>query len=149
MGPIVLSSCLTRLSEPAATLAVRLARASGAPLHVVHAVEETGGIRLDAAMSAKAAARTEFDETVERDLLAFCERFRMKDVLKAHAVLHGTIPDEVVKYAEKVRASYVVVGTSAPTGLTAAVLGSVADTIVRTCTAPVLIVRFDLVVDGV
>lgn len=144
MGPIVLSTCLSRLSEPAARIAVNLARSTGAALHVVHAVDRSLGGHINAAMAAKESTQLDSDTLVDRDFLAFCERFRMADVLKERVLLHGLIADEVVKYAAKVAASYVVVGTSAPAGLTAAVLGSVADTIVRKCSTPVLIVRFDL-----
>ncbi len=125
-------------------IAVNLARTTGAPLHVVHAVDQSLGGHINAAMAAKESDQTDTDAIVDRDFRAFCERFRMTDVLKERVLLHGLIADEVVKYAAKVGASYVVVGTSAPAGLTAAVLGSVADTIVRKCTAPVLIARFDL-----
>jgi nucleotide-binding universal stress UspA family protein len=144
MGPVVLSTCLSRLSEPAAASAVALARATAAPLHVVHAVERESSIRLDVAMTAKASARVETDANIERELRAFCERFRMKDVLATALLLEGKIAEQVVRYASKVNASYLVVGTSASTGLSAVVLGSVADAIVRTSIAPVLIVRYNI-----
>jgi nucleotide-binding universal stress UspA family protein len=64
----------------------------------------------------------------------------------ARRILSGAIPAEVAAYAAEVAASLVVVGTSAPTGVTAVLLGSVADEIMRRSTVPVLIVRQDLAI---
>ena len=52
-----------------------------------------------------------------------------------------SIAEEIAAYAKDVEASYVVVGTSAPAGVTAVLLGSIADAIMRRASSPVLIVR--------
>ncbi len=54
---------------------------------------------------------------------------------------HGQAVDELLRLSEELQVDVVVVGTRGLTGLTALLLGSVVDRIVRMATCPVLVVR--------
>jgi nucleotide-binding universal stress UspA family protein len=144
MGPIVLATCLSKVSETAAKVALELAERTAAPLHVVFAIEPSSGLSGDAAMVARESARARQESELRGAVEAFCLRMGIDVDTTTRRILSGAIPEEVAAYAADVGAAYVVVGTSAPTGVTAVLLGSVADEIMRRSTAPVLIVRQDL-----
>jgi nucleotide-binding universal stress UspA family protein len=82
--------------------------------------EEEDRRRLDAWL-ADAAARTHGNATLE-------ER-------------HGDAAKEIVAYAGEAGCDLIVVGTHGRTGVKRALLGSVAEAVVRTASCPVLIVR--------
>jgi nucleotide-binding universal stress UspA family protein len=144
MGPIVLATCLSKVSESAAKVARALAEETGAPLHVVYAIEPTTGLSGDAAMVARESARARQESELRGAVESFCLRNGIDVDTTTRRILSGTIADEVAAYAADVSASLVIVGTSAPTGVTAVLLGSVADEVMRRSPAPVLIVRQDL-----
>jgi nucleotide-binding universal stress UspA family protein len=141
MGPIVLATCLSKVSESAAKVARSLAEATNKPLHVVYAIEPATGLSGDAAMVARESARARQEGELRGAVEAFCIRMGIDIDTTTRRILSGTIPEEVAAYATDVAASLVVVGTSAPTGVSAVLLGSVADEIMRRSPVPVLIVR--------
>jgi nucleotide-binding universal stress UspA family protein len=141
MGPIVLATDFTATSAPALQEALTLARALQVPLHVVHAWQPTSLVAMDLQVMSP-------PETVVR--LENQRRASLDALLAAHAnagvalqghLVQGDAAEEVVRYASTRGASMVVLGTHARTGLRAAFLGSVADTVVRTAPCPVLVVR--------
>jgi|LNFM01.1.fsa_nt_gb nucleotide-binding universal stress UspA family protein len=148
MGPIVLATCLSKVSESAAKVARALAEETKAPLHVVYALEPMSGLTGDAAMMARESVRARQEGELRGALEAFCVRQGIDVDTTTRRVLSGTIAEEIAAYAADVSARLVVVGTSAPTGVTAVLLGSVADEVMRRCPAPVLIVRQDLLKDS-
>lgn len=144
MGPIVLATCLSKVSETAAKVARELAKKTGQPLHVIYALEQSSGLSGDAAMLARESAKAHRESELRGAVEAFCIRNGIDNDTTTKRILSGSIAEEVAAYAGDVSASLVVVGTSAPTGMTAVLLGSVADEIMRRSKAPVLIVRHDL-----
>jgi nucleotide-binding universal stress UspA family protein len=144
MGPIVLATCLSKVSETAAKVARTLAEETKRPLHVVYAIEPSSGLSGDAAMVARESAKARQESELRGAVEAFCIRMAIDVDTTTRRILSGSIPEEVAAYAADIGASLVVVGTSAPTGVTAVLLGSVADEIMRRSPAPVLIVRQDL-----
>jgi nucleotide-binding universal stress UspA family protein len=144
MGAIVLATCLSSVSESAGRYALALAKATASPLHVVHASEPSSGLSGDAAMLARETARARRESDLHGAIESFCLRLGIAPEMATRRVLTGPIHDEIAAYAADVGADYVVVGTTAPRGLSAALLGSVADAIMRRSSAPVLIVRQDL-----
>lgn len=148
MGPIVLATCLSKVSESAAKVARTLAAETGAPLHVVYAIEPSSGLSGDAAMVARESAKARQEGELRGAVEAFCIRNGIDVDTTTRRVLSGSIAEEIAAYAGDVSARLVIVGTSAPTGVTAVLLGSVADEVMRRCPAPVLIVRQDLLKDA-
>lgn len=84
--------------------------------------------------------RTKLSSEAEKELQAFVpsnpEGLRIQT-----RVLHGTPHREIVDLLQSERADLVVMGTHGRTGLEHALLGSVAERVLRKATCPVLIVR--------
>jgi nucleotide-binding universal stress UspA family protein len=141
MSAIVLATCLSKVSESAARHALELATATGATLHIVYASEAPSGFSGDAAMLARESAKARQESDLRGALEGFCLRVGIDPGTTVRKVLSGPIAEEITAYAKDIEASYIVVGTSAPSGVTAVLLGSIADNIMRRASAPVLIVR--------
>jgi nucleotide-binding universal stress UspA family protein len=130
-----------------ATLAVgqalALARATGATLHVVHAVPPAifGTEFVDAAGApiTRADLREEGNQTLAR-VVAQAEREGV--ILHAHSV-DGAPADGLIRIAETVEADLVVVGNLGMSGVRRFVLGSVPNTLSHHCPCSVLIVNTD------
>ena len=60
-----------------------------------------------------------------------------------HAVVQGLPQVEIVRYARNLEIDLIVLATHGRTGLAHVIMGSVAETVVRTAPCPVLIVRPD------
>jgi len=118
----------TDLSEPAlkaAEVAVAEARRRGARLHVLHVVRSRAQV---------AAASVELDALAAR---------LGAEVPAAPAIAVGSPAAEIVRYAEHEDMDLIVVGGHGRTGVTPALLGSVAERVARTSTRPVLVVPYD------
>jgi len=117
---ILLATDLSGCSGPAARVAAEYARRLGARLHVLH-------VR---------PSETSAPETALRRLVA---ELGGGPVLSA---VETGIPvaDKIVRYAEDHGIGLIVVGTHRRTGVSRALLGSVAERVVRTAACPVLAV---------
>ena len=124
-------------AEHAAGLAVELAAATGAALHVVHVVD-LGVVWQDADAGQVLDALTESGrEAVERVV----ERAETAGVEGLEAsVLRGAPHRAIVDYAADHDADLVVMGTHGRTGLERYLLGSVTERVVRLSETPVLAV---------
>ena len=118
--------------------AVGLAIETGATLHVLSVVD-TADLDLFVAPEAdgvddilRSAAEAAVDDATERAEAAGV------DVVRAVRV--GAPHREICAYADEAGADIVVVGTHGRTGLSRALLGSVAARVVRSSTVPVLVV---------
>lgn len=124
-------------AEHAADLAISLAAATGAALHVVHVVDlgvvwedADAGRVLDALT---AAGKRAIDRVIDRAEAAGVERVEA-------SVLRGAPHRGVVDYAADHDADLVVMGTHGRTGLERYLLGSVTERVVRLSETPVLAV---------
>jgi nucleotide-binding universal stress UspA family protein len=125
-------------SRPAIRLAGAMARESGAALTVVHVCEvpgyaATGPIPYDVATPIAAAAEAQL-EALMAQVRSFCPG-------ATGVVKIGSAPDEILAVAGEVRADLVVLGTHGRRGVAHAVMGSVAERLVRLSPIPVLTVR--------
>jgi nucleotide-binding universal stress UspA family protein len=133
----------TDFSEPAARAverAVDVARRYEAALHIVHVWEVpliAGGMALapgiDWITPIEQAARAQLDELVEG--------LRSGKVDVAATLCSGVAWERIVALTEQHRADLVVVGTHGRTGLSRALLGSIAERVVRLSTVPVLTIH--------
>ena len=128
-------------SAEALDIAARLAAEQGASLTVCTVVNPSKASAMafgDPAMSAACfnalddEARAMVTETVEQ----------VKNVIPAESVcLNGETVPSIVNCAERQHADLIVMGSHGRTGISRAVIGSVAEGVVRYATVPVLIVR--------
>jgi nucleotide-binding universal stress UspA family protein len=136
--PTDFSSC----AEQAWTLAQRLASAFGSELVLTHVLVETplwseSPFNMEQVQDVYASARTWGTEMLER----WAAQARGKG-LAVRTVLRTGLPhEEVVAVASDEGADLVVIGTHGRGGLNRALLGSVADRVVRLAPCPVLTIR--------
>jgi nucleotide-binding universal stress UspA family protein len=129
-------------SEAATRAAIDLAGATGARLRIV-TVEDLSLVRAEAIASAGMQTFSAGFEEVARDAIA-----RAKGAVKSagataeFAILPVAEPAAaIVRDAESCGASLIIVGSHGRTGISRALLGSIAERVVRYAHCPVLVVR--------
>ena len=118
---VLLATDFSASSDAALGVARDYARQFGARLHVLHVVRPGGEPAVPAPLSELA-----------QDLGS--------NLSVRTAVESGSPASEIVRYAERHGVDLIVVGTHGRTGVTRALLGSVAERVVRTAPCPVLAV---------
>lgn len=136
--PTDFSSC----SEEAWRVAQRLAGMSGAELVLTHVLTEAPLFREGPFIMPKVrevfeAART-FGETALEEWVA---KARAEGLSARAALRTGVAYQEIVALAVDERADLIVIGTHGRGGIDRALLGSVADRVIRLASCPVLSVR--------
>ncbi len=119
--------------------AVALAEANRAQLYVVHVLAP-----LAQAQSVRWAYReleAEMRSDAQRRLRVLLGRARKRGVRAKALLLTGTPHETIVRAARSNRVDLVVLGTHGRTGLSGALIGSVAARVVATATCPVMTVR--------
>ena len=128
-------------SEAALDYAVALAAKLDAKLHLVHALGIPGlGVpELGVALTSSLMDQMVKDNQAAIDKLAQAHR---TEVPIGNALLRtGDARDVIVQTADELGADLIVMGTHGRRGVSRALLGSVAETVVRTAPCPVLIVH--------
>ena len=139
---IIVPTDFSACAEEAWGLAQRLAAASGAELVLTHVLVETplyseGPFTMERARQVYEAARRWAAETLEQ----WAAKARGTGLTVRIALGTGVPHTEIVKLATDERADLVVLGTHGRGGINRALLGSVADRVVRLAPCPVLTVR--------
>ena len=111
-----------------------LATQFGAELLLLHVIEPIHFITESDVYTQQRHLSTAQLDCIAAELRAQGQRFR--------TMVRGGIPSKVIgDTAERTRASLIVMGTHGRTGLAHAVIGSIAEKVVRTASCPVLTVR--------
>ena len=141
--PIVVPTDFSEGAELALTLAVRFAKLLGAPLTLLHVYPNpppylaTGQIPVAAPPP---PLSPEVFENVQARLDSLCDTGRQAGVGCEIATLDGGAAEAIVEHAKKVAAELIVMGTHGRTGWRRALLGSVAEQVLRHATCPVVVV---------
>jgi len=126
-------------SERALELGLEMARAFGARLQVFHCYQEVAGA---GAPVGSAGLDESVRETAEKELKALVDRYDSDGVELELDLIPGIFPGAaVLEAAQKTTADLIVIGTHGRTGLKHALLGSVAEEVVREAHCPVVTVR--------
>jgi nucleotide-binding universal stress UspA family protein len=132
-------------SEPAdiaTELAARLARLTGARIIACHAIDATGIADASVALSF-GLVPAQLDETLRREAVSTVNGSLARAGLPESTpvvIIDGGSARAIVATAEDRRADAIIVGTHGRRGLRRFALGSVAESIVRTSSVPVLVV---------
>ena len=118
----------------ALAVAVALSQLSGAPLHLVHVIDEPVDRAHESERGARARAEERLAATAGR-LSADAQRGLTWTVLEG-----GDVAAELMRHAATRDTLAVVMGTRAPNAIERALVGSVADRIMRECGSPVSLV---------
>lgn len=137
---VLVAHDFSETAEAALAYAVGLAQKLGARVTVVHAYEvpshgspEVLVLATDWLKQFEVVAREALDQVVARV---------RKGGFSAEAALRrGVAWREIIATAEEAKADLIVVGTEGRSGVGRALLGSVAEKVVRTAPCPVLVVR--------
>jgi nucleotide-binding universal stress UspA family protein len=134
----------TDFSEPAAEaleVAIGFAVRFGARLTLLHAHEMPTYAFPDAVMPVTPQVVAELERTAKVELERLAERARSRGVTTETIAVVGPNHLEVCRIAEEMGADLIVMGTHGRTGIRHAILGSVAEKVVRRAPCPVLTVR--------
>jgi universal stress protein A len=125
-------------SAAALRYGVELARGFKARLHLLHVPEHPG----EAAEAEYPIGLFETMQNAAHDRLRHLLTDADANELRPQCSMRlGTAPEEIVDYAQEHDIDLIVMGTHGRTGLARVLLGSVAETVVRTAPCPVLTVH--------
>ena len=139
---IVVATDFSECSQEAWRLARGLAAAPGSELVLAHVLTEVplygeGAFNVETARKVRDGAR----KWAESALEDWVGKARAEGLSARAAVRTGVPYEEIVALARDERADLVVIGTHGRGGISRALLGSVADRVVRLAPCPVLTVR--------
>jgi len=126
--------------------AIRLARAEGAKLFIMHVVDEFQAFAaMDGLVGLPGADLLSALREGGKRILAKAVGIALKQKIKPKGILRemlsGPAAYPIVREARKLRADLIVLGTHGRRGVRRLVLGSDAEQVVRTASVPVLLVR--------
>jgi nucleotide-binding universal stress UspA family protein len=135
---ILVATDLSEASRPAVELARAMACECGAALTVVHVCEvpgysEVGPIPYDVAIPIVTRAHAELDPLLDHLRRACADASGLVRI--------GAAAEQIIAAARDVRADLIVLGTHGRRGFAHAMIGSVAERVVRLSPVPVLTVR--------
>lgn len=141
LNRILAATDFSACSHEALEYAGELAKRFSAELHLLHVADDPNtllphsGGTIPAAALANAAVQT--DEALRR-----AAEFLEQAGRQVHrSVIRGTPFLEIIRYAREHDIDLIVIGTHGRTGLQQAMIGSVAERVVRKAPCPVLVVR--------
>jgi nucleotide-binding universal stress UspA family protein len=130
-------------SEAAIAYAIDLASLVGATVHVLHAYEIPVYGAPDTAFVASPETMTAIKNAAKKGLDAAIARFQVRGVALEGHLTEGRPWEAILDTAAKVGADLIVIGTHGRRGIARALLGSVAEKVVRSSKIPVLTVHDD------
>jgi nucleotide-binding universal stress UspA family protein len=128
-------------SHAAFETALALAMNFGASLTLFHVHHLPAAVFPDVILPIAPELMRSIEHTVQLSLGEIAARGRAASVACDTMTAIGTIHFEICALAERIHADLIVIGTHGRTGLSHAVLGSVAEKVVRRAPCPVLTVR--------
>lgn len=136
--------CPTDFSRPAGKAfeyAVFMAKSHQADLTLLHVVDQLHGLEQYEILAITPAEIAEkMGQQAHEDLQALVERVE-DSVTTTEIVRQGKTWVEICDAAKEETADLIVIGSQGRTGLSHALIGSVAESVVRHATCPVLVVR--------
>ena len=138
---ILVATDFSDTSDHALDYAIELAKSLGADVTVMHAYELPVYGFPDGAMIATVEMATRLMNAAQDALGKTCEARAGRGVKLARVLRQGVAWEEIHSVAEEIGADLIVVGTRGRKGLAHALLGSVAEKVIRTATRPVLTIH--------
>ena len=131
----------TPTSDHALEYAVDFAKKVGARITLVHSYEIPVYGFPDGALVATAEIASRILEGAQAGLQATIEKYKDSGVEMRSVLRDGPPPDEIATVAKEFEADLVILGTHGRTGLRRAIMGSVAEEVIRACECPVLAIH--------
>jgi nucleotide-binding universal stress UspA family protein len=121
--------------------AVRLAKQLGAAVRVAHVYPIPVYSFPDGSLITSADVAAKLSETAQKNLDGAVRARQGQGVELSSELLTGNPWEEIVKLAKSEQVDLIVMGTHARRGMARALLGSVAEQVLRTSSVPVLVVH--------
>lgn len=139
---ILLPTDFSDYSTAAKSYACELATRFGAELHLLHTLEHHYSLTPEFGLGfAMPTQLNESKAAAERALQTFLDSSWSASGKTICRVLEGSPKVEIVRYARAENIDLIVISTHGRTGLSQMLIGSVAETVVRTSPCPVLTMR--------
>lgn len=135
---ILVATDFSETSDRALDYAIDLAKLLGSSVTVLHAYELPVYGFPDGALVATVEIATRIMNAAQSALAQTCEARANKGVKLDSMLRQGVAFEEIHSVAEEINADLIVIGTHGRKGLARALLGSVAEKVIRTATRPVL-----------
>jgi len=130
--------------RPAVEMALNLAEAHDATLHVLYIVDQPTTVSgMGEGFSGLDDLLDALEEQGQQATKAVVEQASKRDIETTAAVRRGNPHDDILSYAEDNGIDVIVMGTHGRTGVKRALLGSVTEDVVRHSDIPVLTVHRD------
>lgn len=131
----------TETSDRALDYAVELARKFEASITVLHAYQIPVYGFPDGAYITTAEVATQLSTAAQGRLDSIVDSRKVTGVPMASILRDGVAWEEVNSVAQEIKADLIIIGTHGRRGLARALLGSVAENVIRTAKIPVLVIH--------
>lgn len=138
---ILVPTDFSEAASVALDYAVELAEKLGASVHVVHAFELPLVGFPDGTMTISAEMASRIIDAAQSALAELAKKHAPRKIALSTALEQADPRDAVLSAAKKVGADLIVMGTHGRRGIARALIGSVAENVVRTSSIPVLTLR--------
>ena len=128
-------------SNRAFETALDMARDSGARVTLFHVHHVPATVFPDVILPLAPEIQRDLEHSVDLILAEWCDRARAAGVDADMLTVFGATPNEICAAAEELDTDLIVIGTHGRGGISHALLGSVAEKVVRKAPCPVLTVR--------
>ena len=139
---IVVPVDFTDTSDRALSYAVELARKFDSTITVVHAYQiPVYGFPADGSYITTADVAAQISTAAQGRLDAIIESQKLSNIPMTGILRDGVAWEEINAVAQEVNADLIIIGTHGRRGLARALLGSVAENVIRTAKIPVLVIH--------
>ncbi len=138
---IVVATDFSDIADHALDEAIELAEKFGAKITLVHSYEIPIYGFPDGILTASSEVAAQIQIACQKQLLEAIERHKSAPVSITPLLRMGPPWDEISAAAAETGAGLIVLGTHGRRGISRALLGSVAERVIRTATLPVLVVH--------
>jgi nucleotide-binding universal stress UspA family protein len=132
---ILIPTDFSATSDAALDYATKMALTLGARVYLMHVPGKTGE-HFEASFPVG-----RFETAASERLLSFLTKDELERLRPQYVVRVGVPAEEVVRYADVCDADLIIMGTHGRSGIAHALMGSVAEQVVRNARCPVLLVR--------
>lgn len=146
ISTILVATDFSDASNSATTYAFELTRALGSRLYLMHVVPAADvdvmaalQRHLESQITAEALIEAYYKDA-EKQLDAIVAQHHGHDLVQERLIVTGNVADEIVSWAQAKQVKIIIVGTHGRSGLEHALLGSVAERIVRQAQTAVLVI---------
>jgi nucleotide-binding universal stress UspA family protein len=138
---ILVATDFTETSDRALDFGVELARKFGATITIVHAYQIPAMGFADGGYIAGAEVAAQLSTAGQNRLDSVVAGKKISGIPMQAVLREGVAWEEVNAVAKEIDANLIVIGTHGRRGLARALLGSVAENVIRTSTTPVLVIH--------